>query len=170
MSFKYILHSNAVLHNMSTRSLPVPMEHDPARFKLNLVDLSHGNRLLALVTADTGTFSYYFKTYGKNNMNRVVLVIPSSRGGREDNKEGHICLGRGGKANVFIVSGQGVLPVYGIQGEVENFLDINTGLSKFQSEGLGSQTSAGDIGYSDMIFKGKDSTEFTVKNLYYGPR
>ena len=149
------------------------MEHDPARFKLNLVDLSHGNRLLALVTADTGTFSYYFKTYGKDNMNRVVLVIPSSIGGREDNKDGFICLGRGRrelKSVFFIATMDKVQPVYEIEGDVENFLKINTGLSKFWSEGLGSQTSAGDIGYSDMIFIGRDSTQFTVKNLYHGPR
>ena len=88
----------------------------------------------------------------------------------KDKKEGDICLGRGTHANVFIVSGQGVLPVYGIQGDVEKFLKINTGQSQFLSEELGSRASAGNIGYSDMIFKGNNSTKFTVKNLYYGPR
>ncbi len=76
---------------MSTRS-PVPMEHDPARFKLSLMDLSYSNRLTALVKPVIdipvfGSFSYYFQTYTLENMKLVILVVPSRLGGTE-NKEG----------------------------------------------------------------------------------
>ncbi len=169
MGFKYILHCNAVLHNMSTRP-PVPMEHDPARFKLSLMDLFHSNRFIAAEKHVFGSFSYYYHTYGVENMKKVILVIPSGRGGIE-NKEGFICLGRSSRKNVFfIVTMDTVQPVYDIEGAVETFMGKITSPDRcFIYHDHVDDTSTikeGGREFSDVIFKDSGGTQFTVKKLY----